>query len=303
MIQIKNLSIQFPNTDQKAVSDLSLSIQENRIYGLMGESGSGKTITALSIMGLLKKKFPQASMNGHILYRDLDLIQLSESHLKNIRGKKISMVFQNPFTYFDPSYKINHPFHEILDRVHNDRIRSVLKSVHIRDEKRILSSYPHQLSGGQLQRLMIALALLNQPEFLIADEPTTALDPTLKWGILALLKKLKDQENLTLMIISHDIVSVSKICDWIFILYRGLLVESAPAQDILHQPLHPYTRFLLSEKAAPKTSLLNSEYSENGCPYFHACPSSKEICARRIPTDHSVEGHHVRCWLYGDSHG
>ncbi|MBI1883366.1 MAG: ABC transporter ATP-binding protein [Chlamydiae bacterium] len=231
MINIKNLTLSFPHPQKgfvNVVENLSLEISKNKILGWVGESGSGKTMTALSIAGLLKLKFPSARMKGQILYEGEDLASADEKKLRLLRGKKISMIFQNPFTFFNPSIKIGHQFKEI-SRGPSSPISEILKKVELYDPNRILKSYPYELSGGQLQRLAIAQAILHDPEIIIADEPTTALDASLKWGILTLLKKIKEEQGLTLVLISHDLASLPGICDEIALFDRGHLLKKTPA--------------------------------------------------------------------------
>lgn len=303
MIEVKNLTVEIPNKKTHVpLKDLSICIPKNQIFGLMGESGSGKTMTALSIMSLLKRKIPHAKIKGCILYDNQDLLKTPEKNLQKIRGKKISMIFQNPFTFFNPSFQIQKQFDEISNALSSSRIQEVLKAVQLHDEHRILSSYPHQLSGGQLQRLMIAISILHHPEVLIADEPTTALDPTIKASILNLLKKLKENYGLTLFIISHDIPYVSKICDQMAVIYRGYLLETAPAKELLNEPLHPYTQELLNIQNKNTSEMKNKSLkfnTEQGCPYTDRCPHAKSICANKLPPFYEYKnGHLVQCWLY-----
>lgn len=251
MIKIKNLTVDIPSSEgsKRILHQLSFEIPPHSIFGLIGESGSGKTMTSLAMMGLLKLKIPSVRIQGEILYRGVDLLKLSDLDFHEIRGKKMSIIFQNPYSYFNPAIKIRNQFDEILAPLHPSKVIEILKSVQLRDENRILSSYPHQLSGGQLQRLMIAISLLHQPEVLIADEPTTALDPSLRMGVINLLKGLKEKNNLTLFIISHDISAISHICDHIAVMYRGEIVEMNNAKHLLKSPQHPYTQRLFSEHA------------------------------------------------------
>ncbi len=285
---------------KKVVEDLSFVLLENQITGLIGESGSGKTLTALSLMGLLKIKFPSIKVSGKIEYQGLNLLQICDEDYLKIRGKQINIVFQNPFTFFNPSIRIQKQFEEVLGSLPISRISEVLNQVQLYEEKRILKSFPHQLSGGQLQRLMIALALLHHPKLLIADEPTTALDPTLKWGILHLLKELNVQKNLTLLLISHDLKAIGSISHQILVMYKGCLVEQGPAQKILNNPLHPYTQALMGVEKASHQKLQKVD-SHNACPYTHLCPDVKSICTKKMPPVFIKEEQEVRCWLYGET--
>ncbi len=302
MISIQNLNITFQSEFQehkKVVEGLSFVLERNKITGLIGESGSGKTLTALTIMGLLKIKFPLTHVSGKIEYEGLDLLHLSGEEYQRIRGKKFNIIFQNPFTFFNPSIRIQKQFEEVLSSLPFSRISEVLDQVQLYEKKRILASFSHQLSGGQLQRLMIALSLLHYPQLLIADEPTTALDPTLKWGILDIFKKLNAEKHLTLLLISHDIKSIGSISHRILVMYKGCLVEQGPSEKILNHPLHPYTQALMGIEKSSHYGL-REVTSQEGCPYAPICPDVKPICPQKMPPAFSKEAQQVRCWLYGE---
>lgn len=227
MIEIKNLYIEVPfaGSNKRLIDHVSLRIEPNSIFGLIGQSGSGKTTLALALTALLKRKIPHAHIRGEILYHEIDILRASPKQLRSLLGRKISVIFQNPFTYFNPSMTLESQFQEVLSPLPYSRIHEVLETVHLKDAGRMLKSYPHELSGGQLQRLMIALAILHSPEFLIADEPTTALDPHLRQEILNLMKELQTHHRLTLLIISHDVTSILPMCDRMAILEAGRLRE------------------------------------------------------------------------------
>lgn len=311
MIKVEGLKIDFFDASgerKPGVSDISFTIPEKQIIGLIGESGSGKTITALAILGLLKERAPQARISGKILWNSLgstlDLSKFSHSDYQKIRGRDICIILQNPFTFFNPSLRIRRQFKEVLDSLSPSRVSEILKEVQLHDEERILESYAHELSGGQLQRLMIAIALLHHPKFLIADEPTTALDPTLKWEILNLLQKLKEQHGLTLLIISHDVASVGQICDSLMVMVGGVIVEEGPAEIILKSPMHPYTQALMGHEEGSLEERQSQTIQNQGCPYVFQCPSTKSICSEKMPPFFSSGTHHrTRCWLYGEPHG
>jgi len=295
LLQIRNLSIHFKSSP--ILRAFSLDIPQNSTLGLVGESGSGKTMTALSVMGLLSLKFPHAEIKGEIIYGNRNLRALSSEECRQLRRRQMSMIFQNPFTYFDPSYRIRRQFEEMKSGQNSENIFSILEHVQIQDAERILNSYPHELSGGQLQRLMIGLAILNHPEFLIADEPTTALDPSIKWDILSLLEKIKKERGLTLLLISHDLPSVTEFSDFIAVLYRGILVEYSDKASFVRNPLHPYSQSLLSQQPKPPVEELDS--MRQGCIYAGQCPLAKPVCTEKDPPYFQLETEkRVKCWLY-----
>lgn len=300
MLEVRSLSVEFKTgvLVHRVVSDLSFTIAPGEIAGLVGESGSGKTMTALAILSLLKIRFPRAMVSGGIFYKGTNLVTAPEAVLRGLRGARISMIFQNPFTYFNPSIKIRDQFREALFGLPFSRVYELLEAVHLADNGRILQSYPHTLSGGQLQRLMIAMALLHHPELLIADEPTTALDASLKMEILNLLLELQQNFGLSMLIISHDLGAVSRICDRLVVLYRGILAEESAPDRLLAEPLHPYTQELLL-KREPKKDSSAGDSLPSGCPYHPRCPSATAECASSVPPLFDAQGgRRVRCWLY-----
>lgn len=298
LLEIKNLSIKLNGSSPSVIlRDLNLNIPKGSTLGFVGESGSGKTMTALSIMGLLPFKLRNAEIKGKIIYNGRNLIEIQTEEHRLLRRRKIGMIFQNPFSYFDPSYRIRRQFDEMNEAGCEERIMEILDQVQLQDSKRILRSYPHELSGGQLQRLMIGLAILNHPEFLIADEPTTALDPSIKWDILFLLQKIKREKGLTLLLISHDLPAVSEMADFIAVLYRGTLVEYSDAKTFADNPLHPYSQSLMSEH--PQPPIEENNLSKQGCVYAGQCPSVKDICREKDPPHFETnDGRSVKCWLY-----
>jgi peptide/nickel transport system ATP-binding protein len=298
LLEIKNLSVGFKNAASLPIlQELNLSVPRNSTLGLVGASGSGKTMTALSIMGLLSLKFPQMRIEGEIIYDGQDLLKISSEERRALRQKKMSMIFQNPFTYFDPSYRIGRQFDEMNRHGNAENVGIILKQVQIPDAERILDSYPHELSGGQLQRLMIGLAILNGPEFLIADEPTTALDPSIKWDILFLLEKIKKDKGLTLLLISHDLPAVTQVADFVAVLYRGILVEYSDKESFINNPLHPYSQSLLAEH--PKPPVEEEFILNQGCIYAGQCAMAKPVCTQKDPPHFKIaSGKTVKCWLY-----
>jgi microcin C transport system ATP-binding protein len=260
LISVDDLSVDFRGGDNltHAVRHVSFDIGDAETVALVGESGSGKTVTALSILRLLP--YPSASHpSGKILFKGENLLALPASALRQVRGNKISMIFQEPMTSLNPLHTIEQQVGEVLkihrglsDRAARERVLDLLDKVGIDDPKGRLACYPHQLSGGQRQRVMIAMALANEPDLLIADEPTTALDVTIQAQILDLLAKLKAEFNMAMLLITHDLGIVRKMADWVCVMNNGEIVERGATRDIFASPQHPYTKHLLASE--PKGS-------------------------------------------------
>jgi microcin C transport system ATP-binding protein len=258
LLQVRDLSVDFRQggSVSHAVRNVSFDIGERETVALVGESGSGKSVTALSVMKLLP--YPSAHHpNGSILFKGQELIDADEKTLRQVRGNQISIIFQEPMTSLNPLHTVERQVGEILD-VHRgmsgpaarERVLELLNQVGIREPEKRLDSYPHQLSGGQRQRVMIAMALANEPDLLIADEPTTALDVTVQAQILDLLAKLKAERGLAMLFITHDLGIVRKIADRVCVMTKGEIVETGPTEKVFTDPQHPYTRHLLA--AEPK---------------------------------------------------
>jgi microcin C transport system ATP-binding protein len=256
LIEIDDLSVDFRAGENltHAVRDISFDIKKGETVALVGESGSGKTVTALSILRLLP--YPSASHpSGKIEFNGKNLLELSTGALRQVRGNKISMIFQEPMTSLNPLHTIEQQVGEVLkihrgmsDKAVRERVLDLLEKVGIDDPEGRLQSYPHQLSGGQRQRVMIAMALANEPDLLIADEPTTALDVTIQAQILDLLLKLKDEFNMAMLLITHDLGIVRKMADRVCVMHNGEIVERGTAHDIFARPQHPYTKHLLASE-------------------------------------------------------
>jgi microcin C transport system ATP-binding protein len=255
LIEVKDLSVDFRSgeTVTHAVKHVSFDIGEAETVALVGESGSGKTVTALSILRLLPQ--PAAHPSGEILFKGENLLALSPPALRHIRGNKISMIFQEPMTSLNPLHTIERQIAEVLkihrgmsDRAARERVLDLLGKVGIEDPKGRLDSYPHQLSGGQRQRVMIAMALANEPDLLIADEPTTALDVTIQAQILELLAKLKDEFNMAMLLITHDLGIVRKMADRVCVMNNGEIVERGVTANIFAAPKHSYTKHLIASE-------------------------------------------------------
>lgn len=250
MLQLSELSVRFGRAKRWAVSDLELAIGAGERVGLIGESGSGKSVTALAIMGLLAES---AHLSGSISWHDQELVGLPDTEYARLRGSQLSMVFQEPMTALDPTMRTGRQVAEVL-RLHGGapsgqaraRVLEMLAAVGIADTTRVADSFPHQLSGGQRQRVLIAMALINTPDLLICDEPTTALDVTVQARVIEQLRTNLDRAGSALLFISHDLAVVSQLCDRIAVMYEGRIVEQGTLGQVLNAPRHPYTAGLIA---------------------------------------------------------
>jgi oligopeptide/dipeptide ABC transporter ATP-binding protein len=320
LLEVRNLVVEFPRTNGGsvglvAVRNLSFSIAPGEVLGLVGESGSGKSVTSLALMRLLP---PQARTSGEILFTDggqaRDLLELPDTAMRPLRGSRLAMIFQEPMTALNPVMRVGDQIAEAV-LAHNQvakseawkRTLTALEEVGIADFERRARDYPHQLSGGMRQRVMIAMAIVNRPRLLIADEPTTALDVTIQAQILALLAKLRAKFGLTMLFISHDLAVVSQVADRVAVMYAGNLVELGSKRDIFESPAHPYTRGLL--KAVPTLKTDRNQPLETiegsvpplhsvppGCPFEPRCDFRVDECVRDLPPLAQVSaGHWARC--------
>ncbi|MCL2690433.1 MAG: ABC transporter ATP-binding protein [Chitinispirillia bacterium] len=317
-LSVKDLQVTFSIQKQKAraVSGVSFDLGDTRTLGIVGESGCGKSITALSIMRLIPSP-PGKIESGTIHFGEKELLSLSEKEMCKVRGKSISMIFQDPMTSLNPVFTCGNQIAEAL-RLHKG-IRGkdaaalgmeLLGEVGITEHNRAWSSYPHQLSGGMRQRIMIAMALSCSPKLLIADEPTTALDVTVQAKLLELLKKLQDSKNMSMILITHNLGIVADMAHDVMVMYAGEVMESAPSQILFDSPLHPYTASLLKtipsiEKRAERLTVIPGSVPTildipAGCPFHPRCEKSTKRCETEHPELHCVDGgkHHVRCHHY-----
>jgi len=318
LLRVENLGVTFTHGSMEAhaLRGIDLSLYKGEIHGLVGESGSGKTVTSTCIMGLLPSP-PGKIVSGRIMYEDRDLVGLPESELRKIRGRKIAMVFQEPAKYLNPAYKIGEQITEMLI-LHlgmtrpqsRERARELLDVVGLGKDDRVLGAYPHELSGGMKQRAMIAMAISCNPGFLIADEPTTALDVTLQLQILRLISKLRTMLGMGVLFISHDLGVVNEVADRVSVIYAGRIVESSAKGALFEKPLHPYTRLLLlsipdarkrgSRLAAIPGRVPDADNVPAGCAFHPRCPLATERCARENPELREHEtGHTVACHFAG----
>lgn len=317
ILEIKDLHVNF-NTEGgivRAADGVNLSILPGETLGLVGESGCGKSVTALSILGLLP--MPPGEIKAEsVNWKNRDLLKLSRPEKIALRGKEIGIVFQEPLTSFNPvkrigdqigeAYAIHHP-----DASQDECVKLVIQAlghVGIREPERQYYAYPHELSGGMRQRAMIAMALINRPDLIIADEPTTALDVTIQAQILDLMKKLQDENRMAVLMITHNLGIVAEIADRVAVMYAGRIVESAPVSELYKNPLHPYTRGLLESIPNPERkgdlyaipgSIPDPLELPTGC-YFHPrCRQVMDICRDKYPDFKEISTSHcAACWLY-----
>jgi oligopeptide/dipeptide ABC transporter ATP-binding protein len=300
----------------RAVDGVNLEIAPGETVGLVGESGCGKTMTAMSLMRLVPQP-PGRIVQGRVWFDGRDLLRLSPSEMRSVRGRDIAMVFQDPITYLNPVLKVGHQVGEVLAR-HlglearevKRRVRDLLTKVQIPDPERVADSYPHQLSGGMCQRILIATALCCNPRLLIADEPTTALDVTVQAQILELLKELSRESGTSLLLITHDMGIVAEICDRVYVMYAGKVAESADVLTLFDAPKHPYTIGLLGSVLSineyrPELVVLEGTVPSlitppPGCRFFERCGKAMEMCrSEEPPWTQLGPALGVACWLYG----
>jgi peptide/nickel transport system ATP-binding protein len=305
-----------------ALRNVSLTIREGEVVGVVGESGSGKSTLALAVSRLLRSP-PAIQRSGRIVFRGSDIAQLLPSKIDNIRGTGIFMVFQDPFLSLNPLMKVKDQVVEAISvRLKHDsrsfdpeeaerEAISHLKTVRIGDAEDIAERYPHQISGGQIQRVMLAMALAERPRLLVADEPTTALDVTTQSQILAVLKDIVGETKMGVLFVTHDLAVAGVICDQMAVLYGGMVQEAGPTGKILFEPKHPYTMGLLdsvpskTKKEGPLTAIrgsFNPAGLEEICPFTPRCPLARDECRKGIPAQNTVDGTVVRCINYGENY-
>ncbi|HEY8443720.1 MAG TPA: ABC transporter ATP-binding protein [Clostridia bacterium] len=315
LLSVKNLRTSFftPAGEVKAVNDVSFNLDKGKVLGIVGESGSGKSVTAYSIMRILSSN--GKIVGGNILFNDKDLTAISEDEMKQIRGNKISMIFQDPMTSLNPVYTIGNQLMEAI-LLHTDKNKEeaekraieLLKLVGVNEPEKRLKQYPHEFSGGMRQRVMIAMALACEPDILIADEPTTALDVTIQAQILELMQSLQKELGMAIILITHDLGVVASMCDEVIVMYAGRIVERGTIKEIFYNPSHEYTKGLL--KSIPKidaekkkltpiegnpVDLLNMP---KGCAFSPRCSECMRICLEEYPPELWInEEHLASCWL------
>ena len=314
LLSVRNLKVYFHGRDDtaRAVDGVSYDVGKGETVCLVGESGCGKTVSALAILGLVPDP-PGEIVSGDILFKGRNILRLKEVELQHIRGNQIAMVFQEPLTSLNPVFTIGNQIEEAI-QVHEDleskelrdRCIRLLKDVGIASPEQRLKDYPHQLSGGQRQRVMIAMALACNPDLIIADEPTTALDVTVQAQILNLLRTRQQKAGMSILYITHDLGVVANIADQVYVMYSGLIAEKGNTEQIFSQPRHPYTRGLLASLPGRSSrgkrlhsipgSVPNPSHKPGGCPFHPRCASAVETCQSVLPDmcDYG-KGHLSRC--------
>ncbi|MGG7622050.1 ABC transporter ATP-binding protein [Bacillus coreaensis] len=320
ILEIQNLKTFF-RTERgisKSVDGVTFTVHKGETVGLVGESGSGKSVTSMSVMRLLDDT-PGMMMEGEIWFKGKDLTKLSEQEMEQIRGNYISMIFQEPMTSLNPVYSIGEQIAEVFRTHHRigrkeswEKAVEMLKMVGIPSPEKRAKQEPHELSGGMRQRVMIAMSLACQPELLIADEPTTALDVTIQAQILDLIKKLQTEMEMSMLLITHDIGVIANTCDRVAVMYAGKIVETLEVDDLFENAKHPYTIGLL--KSIPHLELetevletiegnIPSPYDmPDGCAFALRCNHASDICYQKAPNfKHFSDGHSVRCWMFEEN--
>jgi peptide/nickel transport system ATP-binding protein len=318
LIEVTNLKTRFDTEDGvvPAVDGIDFFIRKGEFLGLVGESGCGKSVTSLSIMGLLPKPMGKILPESSIKFGDLELSTLPEKQMRHIRGNRISMIFQEPMTSLNPVFKIGDQLAEVY-KLHQklskkEALREaveMLKLVGISRPEKVCEDYPHALSGGMRQRVMIAMALACKPELLIADEPTTALDVTIQAQILSLMRSLKSDLNSAILLITHNLAVVAETCQRVMVMYAGRIVEEATTIDLFDNPMHPYTQGLLNSipslaKDMEKLDSIpgvvpNLLNLPTGCRFAPRCKKAMPVCSEVHPEmTYSKNGHRVCCHLY-----
>lgn len=316
LLEIKDEKLSFftPAGEVKALNGVSFSMNEGEVLGIVGESGSGKSVTTYSIMGLTA--YPGKLIGGTIYFNGHQIEKMSEKEMRKIRGNEVSIIFQDPMTSLNPVYTIGNQITEVI-RLHTgkgkkeayDRAKELLELVGINEPTKRLKQYPHELSGGMRQRVMIAIALACEPKLLIADEPTTALDVTIQAQILELMQELRQKLGMSIIMITHDLGVVASMCERIAVMYAGHIVEYGTADEIFYEPKHEYTKGLINsipklsaqeiERLVPiegqPVDLLNPPA---GCPFAPRCANCMKICLREMPPKTELsDTHYSHCWL------
>ena len=313
-IEHERLSFFTPAGEVKALNDVSIHVKEGEVLGIVGESGSGKSVTAYSLMGLTA--YPGKLLGGTLDFNGHRINDMTEKEMQKMRGNEVSIIFQDPMTSLNPVYTIGNQIREVI-KLHTDKSKEeiqaraveLLELVGINEPQKRLKQYPHELSGGMRQRVMIAIALACEPKLLIADEPTTALDVTIQAQILELMMELEDKLGMAILMITHDLGVVASMCDRIAVMYAGNIVEYGTTDDIFYNPKHEYTKGLIRsiprmdskthERLVPiegtPVDMLNPP---KGCPFASRCDNCMQICLReKAPLSYFGDIHYSSCWM------
>jgi oligopeptide transport system ATP-binding protein len=313
-IKEEYLSFFTPAGEVKALNGVSISLKEKEVLGIVGESGSGKSVTAYSLMGLTAS--PGKLIGGQIRFNGHEVENMTEKEMRKMRGNEVSIIFQDPMTSLNPVYSIGNQIEEAI-LLHTDknkaqakaRAKELLELVGINEPEKRLKQYPHELSGGMRQRVMIAIALACEPKLLIADEPTTALDVTIQAQILELMMELKEKLGMAIILITHDLGVVASTCQRIAVMYAGHIVEYGTVDDIFYRPKHEYTKGLLRsmprldakkhEKLVPiEGTPIDMLNPPKGCPFAPRCGNCMKICLREMPPVTEFDDvHYTQCWM------
>jgi oligopeptide transport system ATP-binding protein len=318
LLDVRDLRVSFKTYagKVKAVRGVNFTVNAGEVVGIVGESGCGKSVTAHTILGLINQP-PGIIESGQVLFNGTDLLTMTESQMRSVRGNLISIIFQDPMTSLNPTMRIGQQLlegifvHRKVSKEQAYRLAiSILENVGIPEPERRFHQYPHEFSGGMRQRVMIAIALVCSPSLLIADEPTTALDVTIQAQILELMKQLKKDLGMSILIITHDLGVVAGLCDRIVVMYAGEIVESGSINQIFYSPQHPYTKALL--KAVPRMGISHKQHLDSiegappnllhppaGCPFTQRCQWAMNVCPQhRPPLDSVKDSHLAACWLH-----
>lgn len=319
LVEFKNLKTYF-HTEAgvvKAVNDVSFKIKEGETVCVVGESGCGKSVTSMSLMRLIQAPIGKIE-GGEIFYKGKDILKLTDEEMRKIRGNEIAMIFQEPMSSLNPVFTVGSQIMEAImlhqqcdKKVARERAIEMIKLVGIPRADEIVDAYPHELSGGMRQRIMIAMALSCNPNVLIADEPTTALDVTIQAQILDLMRKIKKELNTAILLITHDLGVVAEMADYVVVMYAGKVIEEGPVLDIFKNPTHPYTKGLLKSKPVLGSGeerlysipgqVPNPIGMKDSCYFNDRCEYCMEKCKSEIPHLRKIsENHKVACWLHND---
>ncbi|WNC16024.1 ABC transporter ATP-binding protein [Brevibacillus brevis] len=324
ILQVENLHISFRGEegDIHPVSGIDFRVHAGETLGIVGESGCGKSVTSLAIMGLLPKGIGRVS-EGRIVFQEQILTDMKQTDLQKIRGNEIAMIFQEPMTSLNPVYTVGEQLGEQI-RLHlglgkreaREKAAEMLRMVGIPRAEEIIREYPHQLSGGMRQRVMIAMAMSCDPKLLIADEPTTALDVTIQAQILDLMRELKEKKDTSIVFITHDLGVVAEMCDRVVVMYAGQVIEEAPVRELFQNPQHPYTKGLMASipsldqqkrrLSSIRGTVPHPSAMPSGCRFAPRCDFAEQVCRENPPLRSIGSEHKCRCWLAekgGEEHG